>query len=240
MHPGTSSRHRRGMALLRAGALLLVLPSFLLAPPDAHAQAPSPQSAGYATAVMERASERYDRLDALCADFTQEMRVALLNQVTRSEGRICQQDPDLLSMRFTDPAGDQVVADGEYLWMYFPSMERDQVVRQRLEGTQGRFDFHREFLADPGEKYTPTYEGRETLAGREAHVISLVPRGPSTYRMATVWIDDSDSLIRRVRIEEENGSVRTVDLRALELDPRLEPGLFRFTPPEGVRVVDGR
>jgi hypothetical protein len=104
--------------LLRAGALLFVLPPVLFAP-DAHAQAPSQQSAGYATAVMERASERYDRLGALCADFTQEMRVALLNQVTRSEGRICQQDPDLLSMRFTDPAGDQVVADGEYLWMYF-------------------------------------------------------------------------------------------------------------------------
>lgn len=188
--------------------------------------------------VLERAAERYEQLDGLCADFTQEMRVALLNQVTRSEGRICQQQPDLFSMRFTDPEGDVVVSDGVYLWMYFPSMDRNQVMRQRLEGSQGRFDFHREFLAEPGEKYAPTHEGRERVAGRSTHVITLVPRGESVYRSARVWIDDADWLIRRVQIEEENGSVRDVELRDLELDPTLAPDLFAFAPPAGALIID--
>lgn len=215
------------------GALFLAIP-LLLTAADARAQ-----STAEAIQVLERASDRHERLDALCADFTQEMRVTLLNQITRSEGRICQKSPDLLSMRFTDPAGDLVIADGEHLWMYFPSMDPEQVVRQPLEGSRGRFDFHREFLANPGDKYTPTHHGMETIDGRSAHVIHLVPRGESTYRSARVWIDEQDALIRRVRIEGDNGSIRTVDLRDVELDPAVDAELFRFTPPQGVQVVSG-
>jgi outer membrane lipoprotein carrier protein len=140
-------------------------------------------------------------------------------------------------MDFSEPEGDVVVADGEHLWIYYPSMDAKQVFRQPLEGRGGRFDFHREFLRDPGSKYAPEYQGSEALDGHATHVLRLVPVGPSPYREARVWIDAEGRLIRRVVITEENDSVREVTLSGLEVEPELPPEAFRFTPPEGATVI---
>ena len=93
-------------------------------------------------------------------------------------------------------------------------------------GQPGRFDFHREFLADPGTKYDPAYAGREMLDGAWTHQIRLLPTQPSAYREARVWIDERVWLIRRVEIEEEeNGNVREVALPELERKSPARPEL---------------
>ena len=189
-------------------------------------------------AILERASGEFAALDGFCADFRQTLTVPLLNQVTRSRGRMCQQQPDRFSMRFADPEGDLVVADGEWLWIYFPSSDARQVIRSPMtSGGQGRFDFHREFLSDPGTRYDPSYLGTEELDGVAAHVIRLIPRQGSSYREARVWIDEGLWLIRRAEIEEENGNLREIHLAELERNPRLEGDAFRFAPPPGVQII---
>lgn len=197
-----------------------------------------PQEAADAVAILERASGEFSALTGFCADFRQTLTAPLLNQVTRSRGRMCQQRPDRFAMRFTDPEGDLIVADGEWLWVYFPSSDAGQVIRSPLtSGGRGRFDFHREFLSEPGTRYAPSYVRAEELDGRPAHVIRLVPRQRSAYREARVWIDEGSWLIRRTEIEEENGNLREVRLAGFERDPRLGSEAFRFTPPPGVQVI---
>ncbi len=176
-------------------------------------------------------------MKAFCADFEQEMRVPLLNQVTRSRGRLCQRQPDLFSMRFSDPAGDLVLADGEHLWIYFKSTDPTQVFQSPMSAGGGQFDFHREFLSEPGHKYVPTLTGRETVGGIPTRVLRLVPRAPSVYREARVWIDEESGHVRRIEIEEENCSVRRVDLTNLAENPTFPEGYFRFTPPPGVGII---
>ena len=187
--------------------------------------------------MLERASERYAGIDAFCGAFEQEMNVPLLRQVTRSRGRLCQARPDHFLMDFSDPEGDVVVADGEHLWVYFPSTDPGQVFRSDLSASDGRFDFHREFLEDPGEKYRPEYRGEEVVDGRSTHVVSLTPLEPSPYVRAQVWIDAESALIRKVEIHEDNESVRTVVLRDLEIEPQISASLFEFEPPSGVQVI---
>ncbi len=188
--------------------------------------------------ILERASGEFAALEGFCADFQQTLTSELLDQVTHSRGRMCQQQPDRFSMRFTDPGGDLIVADGEWLWIYFPSSDDGQVIRSAMiPGGRGRFDFHREFLSDPGTRYDPSYMRAEELDGVPAHVIRLVPRQPSAYREARVWIDERSWLIRRTEIEEENGNVREVQLAGFERNPRLASDAFRFTPPPGVQVI---
>lgn len=189
-------------------------------------------------AILERASREYSRLTGFCADFRQILTSPLLNQMTRSRGRMCQQRPDRFSMRFSDPEGDLVVADGKWLWVYFPSGDAGQVIRSPMtSGGRGGFDFHREFLSDPGTRYAPAYLRAEELDGARAHVIRLVPRQPSAYREARVWIDEGTGFIRRTEIEEENGNLREVRLTGFEPNPRLGSEAFRFTPPPGVQII---
>lgn len=189
-----------------------------------------------AYAVLERAAERYAAIRTFCADFHQVLDVPLLGQRREGTGRLCQRRPDLFSMRFTDPPGDLVVVDGENAWVYTPSRDPDQVLKAPASAAGGRLDFHREFLESPRTRYEAEGQGTDTVAGTATRRILLRPREPDRYREAVVWID-GDGFLRQVEIREENGSVRTVTLTSLQVDPAVPEGTFSFTPPPGTRVV---
>jgi outer membrane lipoprotein-sorting protein len=140
-------------------------------------------------------------------------------------------------MRWTDPEGDRVVADGEFFWVYYPSADAGQVLQFSMAVQPGGLDFHREFLEAPGQKYELGYVGEEALGGRRAHVISAKPREANAFTEARLWLDVERSLILQIRIGMENGSVRTVTLSDIQLDPPADPDRFRFIVPEGAQVI---
>lgn len=234
----TSSRRARVRPLLlpAAACLLAVAGGAAVGAPGPFAQEPDP------IRILQDAAVRYDALHGFCADFSQERVVPLLNQTTRSRGTLCQMDPAYLRMDFSEPDGDRVVADGEHLWMYYPSVNPDQVVRTRLGGARGRtFDFQSEFLDDPDRRFEARYEGRDTVTGRETHLLVLRPKEEGQgYVEARTWVEAERGLIRKVEIEEENGSVRRVVLSDIRTDPGLEPSRFRFDRPPDVRVIERR
>lgn len=190
-----------------------------------------------AVSVLERAAARHASLAGFCADFEQTIDVTLLRQVKESRGELCQQGPDHFEMRFADPEGDRLVADGADLWVYFPSTDGGQVFRTPLAGADGRFDLHREFLSDPGERYAATLEGSEEVEGQPMYILSLLPQVRSPYLHARLWIGADDDLVRRLVILEESESVRTLRLSNLRLDPVLAADWFRFLPPPDVQVI---
>ncbi|MBI4538345.1 MAG: outer membrane lipoprotein carrier protein LolA [Gemmatimonadetes bacterium] len=188
--------------------------------------------------ILERAARRYSTLSAICAEFSQRMRIELLKQEQASRGRLCHQRPARFAMRFTQPPGDAIIADGEFVWIYYPSVDAGQVIRSRATDATGGVDFQREFLEDPTGKYVVQGGGEETVGGRRTHLLRLVPRAPSPYRGVSVWIDGEASLVRRLEIQEENGTIRRLDFRRIELNPRLAPDFFRFVPPPGARIIE--
>lgn len=190
-----------------------------------------------ALAVLEEAGARYRSIDAFCATFHQNLDVPLLDETHPSRGELCQAQPDLFAMRWSEPAGDLVLADGEFFWVYYPSADPGQVLQFSMEVRPGGFDFHREFLDTPGEKYHLAYVGEETLSGRMADVVSARPKEPAAFTEARLWVDREGSLILQARIEMENGSVRTVTLSDIRLNPPPDPDRFRFHPPPGAQVI---
>lgn len=187
--------------------------------------------------VLHAAAERYAGLATLCADFSQHLEVPLLSSERTGTGRLCQGRPNLFAMRFTDPAGDLVVVDGEFAWVYFPSSDARTVIRTSAENSAGGQDFHREFLIAPESKYDVEYEGTDEVAGHATHRLRMIPRMPATYRAAVVWIDQGNPVLRQMRLEEENGSVRTVTLTNVGFGAEPGDGWFTFTPPAGALVL---
>ncbi|MFH1764807.1 MAG: outer-membrane lipoprotein carrier protein LolA [Gemmatimonadota bacterium] len=190
-----------------------------------------------ALSLMEEAGARYREVRGFCASFEQALAVPLLGETTFSAGSLCQETPNLFAMRFSDPEGDVLVADGESFWVYYPSSDPRQVLRFAMEVRPGGVDFHREFLEAPGKKYEMAYLGQETLSGRSTHMISLKPFEPSGFQEARIWLDSQRSLILKARIGMENGSVRTVTLSGIQLNPPPDPERFKFVPPPGAQVI---
>jgi len=188
--------------------------------------------------ALELAAARYRSAPTLCADFVQELTVPLLGEERTGRGHLCQAQPDLFAMRFSDPDGDLVVVDGTWVWLYTPSLDPTQVFRFSMTEAPQGFDFHREFLERPAERYEVTWEAEDEVEGGTADRIRLVPLTPdASYDAAVVWVDRRQHLLRRVRVEEENGSVRTVTLDNVRLGASAPDGWFTFTPPAGAQVI---
>ncbi|MXX55506.1 MAG: outer membrane lipoprotein carrier protein LolA [Gemmatimonadetes bacterium] len=189
--------------------------------------------------AMEAAAELYRDVAAMCADFEQAIEVRLARRTIQSAGRVCQQRPNLFSMRFSDPDGDMVISDGEFFWVYYPSLDDVQVNRYPVSDAPASRDFFRELLEDPGVKYDAEEGGVEAVGGRECRVVTLTPRAGAAYDRARLWVDTGSHVIRRLEIHEQSGNVRTVTLRGLDLSPSIDPGTFVFEVPEGARIRGG-
>jgi len=187
--------------------------------------------------VLETASERYWELETLCARFHQEIEVTLLGQTRSGEGRLCQRQPAEFSMRFSDPEGDLVVVDGEFLWTFYPSMDARQVMRFAAAGAEGRFNFYKNLLEDPRGRFAATYQGVEDLAERPSHRLTVTPRGAEAFRSAVVWIDVESDLITGVDVHDANESIRRVRLTDIRVNIDVPESEFRFVPAPGARVM---
>jgi outer membrane lipoprotein carrier protein len=190
-------------------------------------------------AILARASDAYERLRAIQADFRQEARNPVLRRTIRSSGTLYQRQPNDFLMRFREPAGDVIVSDGEHLWVYYPSVDSAQVLRLPAARGAGATDLRSQFIGNPAERFRATSRGEEPVGGRPADILVLEPRGDGEgYRSQTAWIDRQDGLARRFEIVETKGLVRRFEVSGIRRNPDLPDSLFRFEPPEGVRVVD--
>jgi outer membrane lipoprotein carrier protein len=196
------------------------------------------EEAQSAAEILRRTEARADGIRTLEADFVQSVRVPLLNQTQNSAGRLFQRKPDRFLMRFSQPAGDVMVADGRYFWLYYPSSDRTQVIRTSIAKGGGSVDLQRQFIGNATARFVPTLNRSETVDGHDTHVLTLVPRQASPYRILRIWVDKRDFTVRRFETTEENESVRRVELRNIRVNQPIADNVFVFTPPRGTQVFD--
>lgn len=208
------------------------------APGSVSTPGPSPASAEGGD-LLDRASAAYEGLRSMQADFVMRLENPLLRRTTTSRGTLFQRMPDRILLRFSEPDGDVIVGDGRYFWVYYPSVNPDQVTRApAAQAGSGGVDLRAQFVGNPRERFDWTVDGEEEVDGRRAVAISLVPKEPAGYRGLKVWIDREDALVRRFEISEHNGATRGFEFASLRVNPTLPDSLFVFDPPPGVRVVD--
>jgi outer membrane lipoprotein carrier protein len=190
--------------------------------------------------ALDRASAAYQTVTTLSAEFVQVIANPLLGAPDTTRGKLYQMRPSRFSMRFTNPRGDRIVADGRHLWLYTPSTTPGQVIRTAIPsaGTTGP-NLIAQFVEQPRERYRARYLRADSLAGRMTDVVVLVPRATDLpYSEAMVWIDRSDGLVRRIEIVEVSGQRRTLVLDKLAVNRGVPGREFTFSPPAGLRVVD--
>lgn len=189
-------------------------------------------------AIMKRASEAYGNVRTMKANFTQTLVNPLLGRRIDSRGAIYQQRPDKFLMRFSDPEGDVIVSDGSAFWVYYPSSDPKQVIKAPASSGAGAVDLQAQFLGNPERRFNAKLNGTEQVDGRAAYVITLTPKGEEGYRTLKVWVDQKDYIARRFEITDMNNATRLINLSGIQTNVSLEPGLFRFTPPQGARIVE--
>ena len=223
-----------------AAALALHATAVAAAPLAAQeaARASTAETAPGAAAAIDRAAAAYAKVRTVRATFEQTLKNPLTGSVLVSRGEFLQQRPNRLAVRFTDPAGDRIVADGKYVWLYLPSTTPGQVIRTPVSQAAGvgTVDLTARFLDAPRARYTIGDAGADTVGGRPARVVTLVPRTAQPFVRATVWIDDADATVRQFEVVDQNGVTRRVRLTSLTLNGPVDGSAFAFKVPRGVKV----
>jgi outer membrane lipoprotein carrier protein len=202
------------------------------------AQESATPSAAQGATVLRRAAAAYAKITSMRAQFMQRRENPLLGSTNISRGTLYQRDPDRFALKFSDPAGDIIVSDGQYFWLYYPSADRRQVLRSTARQGAGAVDLQSQFIGDPLTRFSHQYHGTERLSGRTVHVLTLTPRRDAGYKTLKVWVDAGDYLVRRFQITEPSGAVVEFQLDNVRLNPKLGDDIFRFTPPAGATVID--
>jgi len=205
------------------------------------AASPAVAAAQSADAAIDRAVTAWKPVKTARGSFEQLVTNSLTGGTATARGEFQQERPNRLMIRFTEPAGDRIVADGTALWVYLPSSAPGQVVKQpATDRAAVPIDFTGDFLAAPRSKYDITDGGAQTIDGRSTRALTLVPKkgSGSAFTRATVWVDDQDGLIRQFEVTESNGITRRIRLTTLSLNAAVDRDAFKFIVPKGVKVVD--
>lgn len=193
-----------------------------------------------ASAAVDRAVSAYGSVRTARASFDQTVENPLTGSKLRSRGEFEQARPDRFAFRFSDPAGDLIVSDGKYVWVYLPSSTPGQVIRAPLSSeVEGSIDLIGTFFTNPRARYTISDAGSATIDDRATRAVVLVPKAKDAGIVkAKVWIDVKDGTLRQFEAEEANGIVRTVHITTFTPNAKVSPTAFTFKPPRGVKVVN--
>jgi outer membrane lipoprotein-sorting protein len=191
-----------------------------------------------ADSLLDRAARAVAQARTMRANFEQSVTNPDLKQTKSSKGEFGQQGAAKFAMRFSDPPGDAIVADGQNVWVYLPSASRGQAIKLPLtEGAQ--LDLFAQLLTSPRTSYKITSGGRATIGERAVEVVLLDPKVPGTpFAKATLWIDRESALVRQLEAVELSGLVRRIRFVDIRTDGELPANFLKFVVPEGVRVLD--
>lgn len=215
-----------------AAVAVLALPA--ATPPVGAARQETP------AATIDRASRAFSRARTVRATFEQTLANPVTGSSSRATGELVLQQPNRMSVRFTQPAGDRIVSDGQWLWVYLPSAAPGQVIKlpAKNTGVTGA-DAVGDLLNSPRARYTVAGAGAATVGGRATRVVTLTPKAENhPLERAKVWVDDADGAVRQVELTDVNGLVRTLRMTAWTLNAAVPASTFRFDVPAGARVVD--
>ena len=117
----------------------MILPLLVLLFGRLEVTLPTPSSAISAPAVartqesvdatIQRAQSAWSKVRTLRASFDHSITNPITGSAMLSKGTLQQRKPNKLAISFIDPAGDRIVADGKFVWVFLQSATPGQVLK---------------------------------------------------------------------------------------------------------------
>ena len=213
------------MRYVLVGVFLSVAAAFSVAVPS-HAQD--------ADEVFDRLKDKYESIEALRAEFSQTMSSSYMDEQATSYGVLVASGDKYR----VETEGQTLVTDGEVTWVYMPSQQ--QVLINDYSEDEQTFSVS-EFLFDYEENFELSDVKRTSLDGEQHFVLTLEPKKDDAFfTEATLSMRDRDDVVTRLQVVDVNGTTMVFRLTNIQINPKLDSGIFSFTPPKGAEVVDLR
>lgn len=173
-----------------------------------------------------------EQVTSLSSEFEQRTYKEASSNVDVSSGFFTLSKPMKFNWTVTKPFEQQVISDGETLWVYDPDLE--QATYQKL--SENIQQSPAMILVQPRMSLTDQYQVYEAQRD-DFTVFKLIPsdeEGVFT-ELSLVFVE---SAISEIRILDTLGQETLVSFKNVELDPTLEPSQFEFSPPPGTDLFE--
>jgi outer membrane lipoprotein carrier protein len=198
-------------------------------------------------ALLDNIQKKYAGLKAIRAEYIRITTTPSMDGVfdttatQTAEGILSFKKEAMLSLDQTHPRKEKLVTDGRTVWWYIP--EEKLVHQYKNVDVYGEMKPLLDFLGGLSSleghfqvKVTPSTGAPETH-----HRLDLTRlnkdkgSGPDTI---TVWCSVKDYTLVAFKLTSLTGESTVFNLSSVQVDPALDDGLFKFTIPAGVEVVE--
>ena len=172
---------------------------------------------------------------------TQTMSANFKQTLKSSDGRLMQestgvfylQRPGKFRWNYNEPYPQEIVSDGEQVWIFDVDLEQVTVQKQ---GT-GKSNTPMALLQNR-QKLEDAFEIHERGSDSGLHRIELINRqADSDFDRVMLGLDNNG--LRFLQLHDQFEQTTDIFFTELKSNPELDAELFEFTPPEGVDVFGG-
>ena len=171
-----------------------------------------------------------EQVHSLRADFVQSLYDEESRKLDESSGKVYIARPGRFRWDYTEPYLQEIVGDGEKVWIY--DSELEQVTVRPLGDALGDTPV---MLLSSVEPVENSFEVRAVEGPDGYQWAELTPRGDQV-SFTSIRLGFDDETLRVMELTDAFGQLTRLRFAEVERNPDLEPGLFQFTPPEGADV----
>jgi outer membrane lipoprotein carrier protein len=200
--------------------------------------AKAPAKALSSDEIADRVQAFYDKSHAFKAGFTQRYVVKAYGKTIDSKGQVIFEKPGKMSWRYTNN-GNRVVSDGKLIRVY--EKENKQMFEQPLSGSQ--YPAALSFLVGGAKlkqafKFEPMPLDSKQMGFENGYVLKGAPRDATqAFETILLYVDASTYQVTRVILLDAQNNRNRFDFLNPEVNVKIPPAEFTFTPPPGTHVV---
>ena len=169
-------------------------------------------------------------LTALKAEFKQYEMTDFGDVAEENTGTVWMQAPDLFKWHYQEPFEQLIVADGEQVWVYDEDLQQVTVKSQKN-------NLNPIYVIINEELSTLYYDISDE--GNKDHLdwVKLTPKEDSN-EVNNVMLGIEDNHLRSIHVNNQLDQTLVFEFSDLKRNPNLSEDTFKFSPPEGVDVVE--
>ena len=193
--------------------------------------------------IIQKLEKAHQSIQDLQVHFSQETHFSGFETTILSKGSLYYKKPNLLRWEYTEPNRNQVIINGEKIWIYTPELEQVIIhpfsdvsysqIPLRLLAEVGHLE--RDFTIEK-----PNLKSRKDTEQVEDNLrIDLIPkRTDGSIRKIELEIDNKNYLIARINIFETTGGTSEIVFDRRKINSGIKDRFFTFTVPPGIEVID--
>jgi len=197
--------------------------------------------------IATRLQNHYDTITSLSLNFHQDTRGEMAGRPRKGSGKaLFYRDAGSNKMRWDYSAPDEQVllSDGKNFFMYFAAQQQMIVTpaeNLEVELTYGFFIGKGNLVED--FQILPADDNLKAMSGKSIKTIKLIPLKPQAQvQDIHLWVS-SDSLLRRMHIQDHFGTVTVLNFSDIQINSLSNTSaeqveeLFNFTPPDDTEII---